>query len=394
MPGESKIGAPIYKNVRLLFDRKTYDAFRRRLLAWVFRGIYRPVESSIRHSGELARVSIQRIVVCRPNHRLGNALLLTPLIQELQRSFPDATIDLVLGGGAGPSIFGVFRNVGHVFCLPRHMAKHPIRVARLAFKLRNAHYDLAVDPCDGSQSGRLLLVIARAKHAIGVRSFDPKTDPALQGSRSEPVHMAKLPVYLLRHALAPQDVDAGMDYPAMTIGLSIAERQAAQETLENLTRDQTHGRPRTTVGIFAGATGGKRYDTAWWLAFVAALSSRHADYAMVELGSENGQTQLDSVLPAYSSTNIREVAAFISNLAGFVSADCGVMHLASSSGARTVGLFSLTDQAKYAPYGLGSQGVNTNGKSPEDVALLVGAIIEVDSGDASRIRAHDGCARA
>jgi len=34
-----------------------------------------------------------RVLVCRPNGRLGNTLLLTPLLQELERVFPGAEID-------------------------------------------------------------------------------------------------------------------------------------------------------------------------------------------------------------------------------------------------------------------------------------------------------------
>lgn len=390
--GDRGILQLIMTRLRFLFDRKKYDALRRRLVAWLFRGVYRPIESSIRRNGELAGMSIRRIVVCRPNHRLGNALLLTPLIQELERSFPEAKIDLVLGGDAGPEVFGTFGNIGRIFSLPRHMAKHPIRVAGLALKLRRARYDLAIDPCDGSQSGRLLLVIAMARHAIGIRSFDSNRDPKSQETPSAPAHMAKLPVFLLRNALSMRGLDAVGDYPPMTINLATTERQTAQATLQALTRNQSHGCPRATVGIFAGATGGKRYAADWWLAFVTDLRAQHADYAMVELGSENGQTQLPAVLPSYFSRNIREVAAFISNMTCFVSADCGVMHLASASGAATLGLFSLTDQAKYAPYGHGSHAINTNGKSPAEVALLVASIVDAISGANSGLPANEGCA--
>ncbi|HTD29828.1 MAG TPA: glycosyltransferase family 9 protein [Xanthomonadaceae bacterium] len=250
-------------------------------------------------------------------------------------------------------------------------------------KLRRSRYDLAVDPCDGSQSGRLLLVIAKAKHAIGIRTFESNQDPQPQKTRNEPVHLAKLPVFLLRNALSPQGLDTGMDYAPMTIGLSATERQTAHAALEALTANQVQGRARATVGIFAGATGGKRYDTDWWLRFVNDMRARHSDYAMVELGSEHGQSHLPSVLPSYSSRNIREVAALISNMTCFVSADCGVMHLASASGATTVGMFSMTDPSKYAPYGHGSQAIDTKGKGPEEVALLVTEIMAAAGVDAA-----------
>lgn len=39
-------------------------------------------------------VKINRILISRPNHRLGNLLLLTPLVQEVANTFPDSKIDL------------------------------------------------------------------------------------------------------------------------------------------------------------------------------------------------------------------------------------------------------------------------------------------------------------
>ncbi|MGH8183805.1 MAG: hypothetical protein ACREPH_09105, partial [Rhodanobacteraceae bacterium] len=55
---------------------------------------------------------------------------------------------------------------------------------------------------------------------------------------------------------------------------------------------------------------------------------------------------------------------------------CGVMHLASASGAPTLGLFSVTEALKYAPYGHGSLALDTRGKSPEDIVQAAGALIE------------------
>src|SRR6476661_5387684 len=43
--------------------------------------------------------TVRRIIVLRPNHRIGNTLLLTPLMQELEARFPQARIELVTAGG-------------------------------------------------------------------------------------------------------------------------------------------------------------------------------------------------------------------------------------------------------------------------------------------------------
>lgn len=368
---------PEISKFRLLLDRKTYDAWRRVLVARLLRRAYRAIEFTMRRNGELAGASIHRILVCRPNHRLGNALLLTPLIVELGRRFPEAKVDVIVGGMAGPDVFQNFHNIGHVVCLPRHMAKHPVYVVRMALKLRRECYDLAIDPCEASQSGRLLLYAAKAKHAIGMSTHESRGDPNwFAVMRKGPSHMAQLPVFLLRNALSRDEFESKIDYPATTVGLSMSERQAAHGTLDALTQSGVRWCPKATIGIFAGATGAKRYDSTWWLRFIAEMRAQQADYAIVELASEHGQSHLSQELPSYSSRNIREVAAFVSNMTCFVSADCGVMHLAAASGVTTIGLFSATDTEKYAPYGQNNRAITTNGKRPEEVAQIVISIAE------------------
>jgi heptosyltransferase-3 len=367
---------------RLLLDRTTYDSLRRTLVGWLLGRVYRAIERTIRRNGELAGARIDRILVCRPNHRLGNTLLMTPLIVELGRTFPEAKVDVIAGGVAGPDVFRNFHNVEHVICLPRHMAKHPIYVVRMALQLRRERYDLAIDPCEGSQSGRLLLAAARAKHAIGISTSESRHDPKwLAVMQKGPPHMAQLPVFLLRNALSPAGLGSKVDYPAMTLGLSMPERQAAQARLDAMTHGGVRAQPKATIGIFAAATSTKRYDSAWWLRFIAEMRAQRADYAIVELGTEHGRSHLSKALPSFSSTSIREVAAFISNMTCFVSADCGVMHLAAASGVTTIGLFSATDPEKYAPYAQNNQAIITNSKSPEEVAQIAILIAEATISD-------------
>ena len=52
----------------------------------------RRMTDGIRHSRlprgiDFTKAEIKRILICRPNHRLGNLLLLTPLLQEVIETF-------------------------------------------------------------------------------------------------------------------------------------------------------------------------------------------------------------------------------------------------------------------------------------------------------------------
>jgi hypothetical protein len=74
----------------------------------------------------------------------------------------------------------------------------------------------------------------------------------------------------------------------------------------------------------------------------------------------DGRSRLDGSLPTLHSTRLRELGAALQAMSLVVSADCGVMHLASAAGARTPGLFKATPLAKYAPYGNGSVGMQAS----------------------------------
>lgn len=46
-----------------------------------------------------------RILISRPNHRLGNQLLMTPLVQEVIATFPNCKIDLFVKGNIASILF-------------------------------------------------------------------------------------------------------------------------------------------------------------------------------------------------------------------------------------------------------------------------------------------------
>jgi len=123
-----------------------------------------------------------------------------------------------------------------------------------------------------------------------------------------------------------------------------------------------------TVAIFPNATGAKCYSESWWNQFVDTFQSLCPQVQLVDLLAAHGRSQLGSRLTPFYSQNLRRLAAMIACMDGFISADCGVMHLAAASGTPTLGLFSATDPAKYAPCGGANAGLDTRGKHVVAVA--------------------------
>jgi len=354
-----------------IFERNRYSELRRRIVRRAMRLLIRAGDTHLTQPRDLSGSNIHRILICRPNHRLGNLLLLTPLVAEIQRLFPDADVDIVLAGEHVTELFQAFPNVRHIHNLSRRMVRHPIALVRTAVRLRRARYDLAIDPCETSQSSRLLVAVAKPKYAIGAPRSLSATGSVPERTEQTPTHMAQWPVYQFRRAVNAQS--PGPEFPALDILLSEQERLRARTRLARVIHADDPSHFQRTIGVFAAATGAKGYDVDWWQRFVRTVGARHPDAAIVEIVPADGQPRL--ALPFFGSPSPREVAAVIANMTCFVSADCGVMHLASAAGVPTIGLFKASDPSKYAPYGHGSRALDTNGKSPEEIAELASTVI-------------------
>ena len=69
---------------------------------------------------------VKKVLVSRPNHRLGNNLLLTPLITEISEIFPNAEIHIFTKGGLADVVFENYKDVTRLIKLPRKPFKNLI----------------------------------------------------------------------------------------------------------------------------------------------------------------------------------------------------------------------------------------------------------------------------
>ncbi|MGA7440408.1 MAG: glycosyltransferase family 9 protein [Luteibacter sp.] len=344
------------------------QSFRRRAMAWLVRKAF-PDADNLVSPGQLPRSGMQRILVCRPNHRLGNTLMMTPLLAELEARFPGAEVDLLASGGAARSVFAGFPSVGELFLLDRRALRHPLATLRTLGRLRAKRYDLVIDAASGSTSGRMAAHLARARFQLRV-----------EGSPDAPAHFAARPVHALREALGVN----GGEWPVLDLRLSAPERAKGAETLLRVLK-AGHTSAAPVLAIFPNATGAKCQDATWWRCFLAALLERIGDYRIVELVAADGLSRLDNVYPTYFTSDPRKLAAFIEAAGLYISADCGVMHLAAATQATTVGLFSRTDPQRYSPYGAGNAGITCDEAGPEQTARQVAIRVA-----ASRIASQAG----
>jgi ADP-heptose:LPS heptosyltransferase len=316
------------------------------------------------------RRGIYRILICRPNHRLGNTLLLTPLISELEERYQGAEIDIVSEGDIAEDVFKGFFSVKRVFCLPRRGFKHPIAILRTVFRIRRTRYDLIIDPTLRSGFGRALTWFLRGRFKLGfsdrrTRSLTHAAPYAVAGR-----HMAQRPVNLVRWA-ARSIPTTSQFYPPLAIHLTQDERAEGATVVAALTARPAREDNGPIIGIFGNATGAKRYPEAWWMDFMATLQGALPQASIIEIVPAHAQSMLREARPGYYSSDIRRMAAVLAGLDLFITADCGVMHLGAATGVPTIGLFKATVLDVYEPYGGRNTGLDTADASGGDTALRV-----------------------
>lgn len=319
----------------------------------------------------LARKGIFRILVCRPNHRLGNTLLLTPLITELERHFKGAEIDVISEGDIATEVFGNYFSVRNVYCLPKRGFKRPVSFLRLIRRVRKTHYDLIIDPCLGSGFSRALTRIFNGTHKLGFSDL-PTSNALTHAAPTEVAgkHMAKRPVHLLRWALGIHEEDR-REIPVLDIRPTEEERKHGRHAVDELLYESRQSTSPPVVGVFANATGAKRYPMEWWQEFIDTFKTLCPAASILELIPMHGHSMLGAEWPGYYSSDIRRMGAVMAAMDLVVSADCGVMHLAVASGVPTVGMFSVTDASVYAPYGRGNRALMTHQMTPREAASQV-----------------------
>lgn len=308
------------------------------------------------------KTAFKKVLICRPNHRLGNLLLITPLVQEINHIFPNCKIDIFIKGNLGPIVFKNYPSVENFIVLPKKPFKKPIGYINTWLKIKQKHYDLVINIDGGSSSGRMSTQLANADFKF----FSKKNDEIIK-KHPDNKHMAKYPIYELRHYLNQLGFpNQQNEIPTINIKLSGKEIQDAKIIL-----DQVVPNNKKTIAIFTFATAAKCYSPEWWNPFYERLVSRFPDYNIVEVLPVENVSQINFKAASFYSKDVREIAAFIANTAIFIGADSGIMHLACASQTPVLGLFSVTVPEKYEPYGNNSLAIDTNTTNLDSMIDLI-----------------------
>ena len=344
---------------------KVINNVRRRVMHSITKNVGKSYSDPIIDTSKT--LNIKKVLIIRPNHRLGNQLLLTPIVQEVINTFPDCKIDLFVKGGVANPVFQNYKEINKIIQLPKKPFNQLFKYAMDWVSIKRTHYDLVINGDKDSSSGRLLTQISKATFKV---FGDVHED--IQAKYSDYKHISKYPIYNLRRYLVKLGFNENTNsLPLLDIKLDTKEIAKGKKILDNIIQND-----KKTICIYTNATGDKCYSENWWITFYSRLLKEYPNYNIIEMLPIENISKINFKAPNFYSKDIREMGAIIKNTAIFIAADNGVMHLASASLTPTVGFFSITDTNVYEPYGNGSVALNTNNSNIEDWVQAINKILK------------------
>ena len=335
----------------------------------IMRSITKNIGSSYSEpkKGEIKISDIKKVLIIRPNHRLGNQLLLTPLVQEVIHMFPDCEIDLFVKGGVAHPVFENYKEINTIIKLPRKPFDNVYKYSKSWISVKSKTYDLVINADRNSSSGKLLTQLAKAK----IKVFG-EVDETIKEQYEDHEHISKYPIYNLRHYFSKLGFENDTsEMPLLDIKLSEEEISKGKDILKDIVKNN-----KNTICIYTNATGNKCYSETWWETVYSRLLKEYPDYNIIEMLPIENISKINFKAPNFYSQDIREMGAIINNTNIFISADNGVMHLASASLIPIVGFFSRTKKNTYGPYGNGSVALDTNETNIEDWFTEINRILK------------------
>jgi heptosyltransferase-3 len=320
---------------------------------------------------ELDRV--RRVLLVRPNFRLGNLVLVTPAIAVLRRRLPGVELD-VMCGAPYAELFACDAAVRETIAVPRDLHRRPAEMVRLVRRLRARRYDLVIDGARGSSF-------------LGA-FFTWATGGALRVASSTSRYRALFNVHIAPDKRSWHKADVFLDLfrglglevdgASTHVALSEADHRQADVVWRSL---GLHAHERV-VGVVLGARGAKQLPLAQVVDIVRGLhDAAHA--RVLAFTAPEDRARLDEIERTFTRSvaiappvPVRVFAALLSRCAAAITPDSGPMHLAAAVGTPTVTLVRTEQSTYYLPREAKHRAVHrAGGSSAQAVVAAVQSIL-------------------
>lgn len=288
----------------------------------------------------------------RANNWIGDVVMISPALDALRRTYPDARIDAIVRPAVADCFAGHPSIDGVVVQDPKRH-RGIVGTLRFAAELRRRRYDLAV-LFQKAFGAALLARLAGVPRRVGYdtdRRGWLLTDSISETPASRAQHHVE---YFLGVARGAGCATGNGARPRVSFPLDADSRAFAETFLAQ------RGAGRFTW-LAAFAPGASKPGRAWHadrFAALAELLARDYDAGIVVLGGPSDRTEAAFILhaagkagiDAVGATTVRGMAAIVERCRVFVGNDSGPMHVAAALDVPVLALFGPGTPAKTAPW--------------------------------------------
>jgi ADP-heptose:LPS heptosyltransferase len=290
--------------------------------------------------------SIKKILVIRQDDRIGNPVLVTPLLIALRKNFPRAKISF-LASEVSAELFSGSKLTDELLVLEKkRYIRNPLAFLLNIVRLRKKRFDLAFDCSDEntlSFGHGMWIYLSGAKYRIGHKRdrsdlFLNIEVPPVNYNR----HATEMHLDLLRFLIP----EISEELPFLEV-----RREEAEYIREYLKKMGINSED-FLVGINLGGTGKKKWGFENFIELGNRLKRENVKVVYFWGPQEknwvknlNNTEVLKEILP------LPKLSALLKRCNLFVSSDSGIMHLATAVGTPTLGIFIHSDPRKFGPKG-------------------------------------------
>jgi|MDSW01.1.fsa_nt_gb ADP-heptose:LPS heptosyltransferase len=291
------------------------------------------------HTGKTME-RLDHIAVVRLDPRVGNIILLTPLLSSLKLRFPHAKVDVVAHHHSA-ALLQDHTDIDAVIAFNKKKFFGPGGVFSVWAKLRKSRYDLIIDasnPTFPSTTQALLVRFSKARYTTGVglkgvgKIF---THPVII-EEDETSHEIDLRLQLL--SKIPGEVSTR----SVSMGSAVLAHQ------ESAASDMPKGYALLNLGA---RLKNKQLDAKTY----ATIAKRMVEKGYpVVLTYGPGELELAQQTQAFCPdthlappTSLQQLAVLMSKAAYTISCDTGPMHIAAATGKPVLGIFVSTPPKRY-----------------------------------------------
>lgn len=303
------------------------------------------------------KTEYQNIIIRMPNW-LGDAVMATPIIADLKKRWPQATLTAMCQGKPQSGVGALLIGNPHLdeifsFTCPNEFL-HRITERGLIERIRQGKYDLGILLPNSFSSAWWFWrggVTIRMGFATDFRSFllsKALPIPKMRGQE----HLVKT----YKRLLEPLGIPISNTEPSLYV--MDEERRAVKQLLHQYSVPKG----ATLIGINPGAAYGsaKCWPPERFRSLIEKLMRRPNTYILC-FADPQGAELVDGIckeLPSNvinlaAATTLRELIAFIEQCSVFLTNDSGPMHIAAALKRPLVALFGSTNEIATGPYGGG-----------------------------------------